>query len=186
MMSMKQVGVLGIYIMLAYILDNKRSPQLRRIGEICLGMYLMSTVFALNNVTQYKSAFVGHVLGGDYMRYMVVITLAGCALSFFSGYFLRDMSICAAVTLLLVTGFVDARFGYWVGLRVHLWNQIRQVMNNGCAVVGLLFIFCNVDNRLKADWFSFAGDCVLGCCCSFCNFKTGFTLLAFPLSTHVF
>ncbi|XP_076471105.1 transmembrane protein 101-like [Babylonia areolata] len=151
MMSTRQIGVLGTYVMFAFLLDRQRSHQLRRIGEVCLGLYLMGLVYLINSVPEYRAAFVTHILGGDYMRYLVAVTLAGCALSFFSGFFLRDMGLCAAVTLLLVASFVDLDLGYWVSSGVHLWNQLRQVQNSACAVVGLLFIFCTMDNRLKVD-----------------------------------
>ncbi|KAK7480415.1 hypothetical protein BaRGS_00028334, partial [Batillaria attramentaria] len=151
MMSLRQFGCLGVYVMLAYVIDNKRSIQLRRIGEICLGLFLMSYVYLLNSVIQYKEAFYMHMLGGDGMRYLVALTLAGCALSFFSGFFLRDMSICAAATLLLTTLSVDLDLSYWMSKNVHQWNQIRQLMNNGCAIVGLFMLFTTVDNRIKVD-----------------------------------
>ena len=151
MMSLRQIGVLGIYVMLAYVVENKRSNQLRRIGEVALGIYLMSYVYLMNNVPQYKSAFFAHMFGGDYMRYLIAVTLAGCALSFFSGFFLRDMALCAAVTLALTTGFVDLDLEYWMSLGVHQWNQIRQILNSACAVIGFLFLFFTMDNRLKGD-----------------------------------
>ena len=151
MMSLRQIGVLGIYVMLAYVIENKRSNQLRRIGEVSLGIYLMSYVYLINNVSQYRNAFFAHMLGGDYMRYLIAITLAGCALSFFSGFFLRDMSLCAAVTLALTVGFVDLDLKYWMSLGIHQWSQIRQILNSTCTVVGFLFLFFTMDNRLKAE-----------------------------------
>ncbi|KAL8614189.1 hypothetical protein ACOMHN_026406 [Nucella lapillus] len=150
-LSVRQVGVLGTYVMLGYLLDGQRSRTLRRLGEVMLGAYLLGQVYLINSVPQYRAAFLSHVLGGDAMRYLVALTLAACALSFFSGFFLRDMALCAAVTLLLVVTFVDLDLGYWVSVRVHLWSQLRQVQNSACVVVGLLYIFCTMDNRIKTD-----------------------------------
>ncbi|KAK7098878.1 transmembrane protein 101-like [Littorina saxatilis] len=151
MLSLRQIGVLGTYVMLAYIVDKKRSTQLLRIGQIALGIFLMATVFLINSVPQYREAFSAHMMGGDYMRYLIAVTLAGCALSFFSGYFLHDMSMCAAVTLLLTTAFVDCDLPYWRNLGVHQWGQIRQILNSACAILGLFYLSFSVDNQLKAD-----------------------------------
>lgn len=111
----------------------------------------MAYVYLINSISQYKFGFNTHMPGGDYMRYIVVLILAGCALSFFSGYFQRDMSLCAAIALSLTTFLVDSDIWYWERQGFQKWIQIRQIINSTCAVVGFFLLFLTVDNRVKIN-----------------------------------
>lgn len=151
LVACRQIGCMGIYIMLGSMMSKNRSEWLCRIGEGCLGLYLLSYVYLINSVPEYKNGFHVHMFGGDYMRFLIALTLAACGLSFFCGTYLRDMSICTAITLILTTVFVDLDISFWMSQGVHQWIQIRQVMNCAGIVVGFLMLWTSVDNRLKIE-----------------------------------
>ncbi|GFS12431.1 transmembrane protein 101-like [Elysia marginata] len=150
-MCVRQIGCVGVYLMFASILDKKKSSHIRRTAEIVLGLYLFAYVYLINNTKEVRNATLSHILAGDWGRYMFTVVLAACALSFFSGYFLRDMSLCAAVTIVLLTVLVDCDFSYWSRKGVHFWNQARMVGDNLCVCTGLFYAFFHIDNRVKMD-----------------------------------
>ncbi|GFN96270.1 transmembrane protein 101-like [Plakobranchus ocellatus] len=150
-MCVRQFGCVGVYVMFASIVDQKKSTHLRRIAEIVLGIYLFAYLYLINNTKEVRTGVISHVLLGDWGRYAFTVVLASCALSYFSGYFLRDMSLCAAVAIVFLTVLVDCHFSYWSRKGVHFWNQARMVGDNLCVCTGLFYAFFHIDNRVKMD-----------------------------------
>lgn len=100
---------------------------------------------------QIRSAVLSHVMGGDWGRYLFTVAILACALSFLSGYFLRDMSLCATLTIMTLTILVDSDFNFWTRKGVHFWNQVRMVGDNLCICISLFYAYFHVDNRVKID-----------------------------------
>ncbi|XP_005108336.2 transmembrane protein 101 [Aplysia californica] len=150
-MCSRQVGCIGVYLLFAHIIDHKKSNLLRRLGEILLGIFMFAYVYLLNDSREIRRAFLSHMVGDDWARYVVAMVIAACALCFLSGYFVRDMALCAAVTIATLTLVIDCDFTYWSLKGVQFWNQGRMVADNLCICTGLLYAFFHVDNRVKMD-----------------------------------
>nr|KAI8760651.1 transmembrane protein 101-like [Biomphalaria glabrata] len=150
-MCTRQIGCVGVFLLFAHILDKKKSIPLRRVAEIITGLYLFAFTFLINNIKEIQSAVLSHIIGGDWGRYVLTVMLAACALSFFSGYFLRDMSLCAVIAILSVVLLVDADFNFWSKKGVQFWNQARILADGLCVCVGLVYAFFHLDNRVKGD-----------------------------------
>ncbi|XP_059150849.1 transmembrane protein 101-like [Physella acuta] len=147
----RQVGCIGIYLLFAYVIDRRKSVPLRRFAEIIMGLYLFAFTYLINNVHEVRSGVLSHMIGGEWGRYVVTVLIAACALSFFSGYFLRDMSLCAAVVIAFMVCTVDSDVDYWSRKGVHYWNQIRMIADSLCVCVGLIYAFFHLENRVKMD-----------------------------------
>ncbi|XP_050411352.1 transmembrane protein 101 [Patella vulgata] len=151
----RHVGCAGIYIMFASFLDNQKSVasrnQLQRIGEILLGIYFFAYMYTLNNSPDYRRAFMDHVPGEDWSRYFATVALAGCALSFISGHFVRDVCLFSSFVVIFMTLVVDGDLFYWTNRGVHYWNQIRMTLDNICAVVGFVYFSIRLENRIKVE-----------------------------------
>ncbi|XP_021353061.1 transmembrane protein 101-like [Mizuhopecten yessoensis] len=149
-MSIRHLGCSGMFILYSHLQDKSGSSQLRRLGEIIVGLYLIGITYILNNSAEDKRAFLSHIVGGDWSRYFYTLILACAALSFFSGYFLRDMSVSMIILLTLSTLFVDCDFTFWTNRRgMHLWNQIRIVLDDICLILGFTMLTVGFDNRVK-------------------------------------
>ncbi|XP_046552430.1 transmembrane protein 101-like [Haliotis rubra] len=154
-MAVRQVGCVGIYVLVAFIHTKKenRSEPLRRVGEIILGIYLFAYAYILNSSSEYKRGFLHHFLDSDWLRYFITLAIVACALCFLSGYFIRDMSVCAVVMLILVTVVMDLDFDYWTRRGVHFWNQARLLLDSLTAVTGFALFSRVFENRIKTEHY---------------------------------
>ncbi|XP_060083499.1 transmembrane protein 101-like [Ylistrum balloti] len=151
-MGVRHIGCAGMFILYSHLQDRKWTTHLRRIGEITVGLYLLGITYVLNNSAEDKRAFLSHVVGGDWSRYFYTLIIACAALSFFSGYFLRDMSISVIILLTLATVFVDCDLTFWVDRRgMHYWNQIRIVLDDICLILGFSMLTVRFDNIVKTN-----------------------------------
>ncbi|XP_067654791.1 transmembrane protein 101-like [Haliotis asinina] len=152
-MAVRQVGCVGVYVLMAFIHTKKenRSEPLRRVGEIILGIYLFAYAYILNSSSEYKRGFLHHFLDSDWLRYFITLAIVACALCFLSGYFIRDMSVCAVVMLILVTMVMDLDFDYWTRRGVHFWNQARLLLDSLTAVTGFALFSRVFENRIKTE-----------------------------------
>ncbi|XP_069131678.1 transmembrane protein 101-like [Argopecten irradians] len=147
-MGIRHLGCAGMFVLYSYLQD--RTSSTRRLGEITIGLYLLGLTYILNNSNEDRSAFLSHIVGGDWSRYFFTLIVACAALSFFSGYFLRDMSISIVILLTLYTVFVDCDFTFWVGKRgMHHWNQVRIVMDDIFLIIGFTMVTLRFDNVIK-------------------------------------
>ncbi|KAL5006219.1 hypothetical protein ScPMuIL_015025 [Solemya velum] len=150
--STRQFGCCGVYLIYAYLNDEKRSVPLRRIGEIIIGLYLLSIAYMLNESTDDKAAFYSQIPGGDYSRFIVTLMFTAGALCFFSGYFLRDISMAMVIVTLVLTVLVDGNVSYWTYRKgMQFWNQMRIVLDQGCLITGFYLMSKKFTNRVKKD-----------------------------------
>lgn len=83
----------------------------------------MAFVYIFNDSVEDKKVFLYYVSGGDWSRYFFIFVLAVGVISFFSGYFLRDMFISVIVMFGILIIFIDCDINYWVeGNRMLFWN----------------------------------------------------------------
>ncbi|CAL1535359.1 unnamed protein product [Lymnaea stagnalis] len=150
-MCTRQMGCVGIYLLFVHILDKKKSILLQRVAEIVMGLYFFAFTYLINNTNEFRGAVLSHIIGGDWARYIITVALAACALSFFSGYFLRDMSLCASAVIAIIVFTVDCDFKFWSRKGVHFWNQTRMICDSLCVCCGLIYAFFHLDNRVKLD-----------------------------------
>ncbi|XP_033752923.1 transmembrane protein 101-like [Pecten maximus] len=149
-MGIRHLGCAGMFILYSHLQDRMTSGHLRRLGEITVGITLIGLTYILNNSAEDKRAFLTHIVGGDWSRYFYTLIIACAAMSFFSGYFLRDMSISMIILLTLSTLFVDCDFTFWVDRRgMHYWNQIRIVLDDIFLILGFAMVTIRFDNIVK-------------------------------------
>lgn len=152
-MASRHIGCVGIFLLFSSIFENLPSKQLQKLGETVIGLFLMAFVYILNDSVEDKNAFLYHVPGGDWSRYFFTLVLAAGAISFFSGHFLRDMSISVIVMFGILTILVDCDINYWVeGNRMLFWNQVRIIIDDLCILLGFAMIVVRIDNRVKVEW----------------------------------
>ena len=101
--------------------------------------------------SQIRNAVLEHVPAGDWGRYLIALGLMACVISYLSGCFIKDMSLCAAITIVYLTLAVDCDFTYWSGKGVKFWNQMRMVTDSGCIITGLFYAYYKCDNRIKME-----------------------------------
>lgn len=143
---------MGIFLIFSSIFENLPSKQLQKLGETVTGIFLMAFVYILNNSNEDKRAFLSHVPGGDWSRYFSTLVLAAGAISFFSGHFIRDVSISVIGVFGILTILVDCDINFWVEMRKMLfWNQVRLIIDDLCILLGFAMIVVRVDNRIKMD-----------------------------------
>lgn len=154
-MAVRQGGCVGVYVLMAFIHTKKenRSEQLRRVGEIIMGIYLFAYAYILNSSSEYKRGFLHHFLDSDWLRYFITLAIVACALCFLSSYFVRDMSVCAALMLITVTIVMDLDFDYWTRRGVHFWNQARMLLDSLTAVTGFALFSRVFENRIKTEHY---------------------------------
>lgn len=151
-MASRHIGCVGIFLLFSSIFENLPSKQLQKLGETVIGLFLMAFVYILNDSVEDKKAFLSHVPGGDWSRYFFTLVLAAGAISFFSGHFLRDMSISVIVMFGILTILVDCDINYWVeGNRMLFWNQVRIIIDDLCILLGFAMIVVRIDNRVKVE-----------------------------------
>lgn len=151
-MASRHIGCIGIFLLFSSIFENLPSKQLQKLGETVIGLFLMAFVYILNDSVEDKKAFLYHVPGGDWSRYFFTLVLAAGAISFFSGHFLRDMSISVIVMFGILTILIDCDINYWVeGNRMLFWNQVRIIIDDLCILLGFAMIVVRIDNRVKVE-----------------------------------
>ncbi|XP_061179134.1 transmembrane protein 101-like [Saccostrea echinata] len=148
----RHIGCVGMFLLFSSLFENLPSKQLQKLGETVVGIFLMAYVYILNNSTEDRRAFLSHIPGGDWTRYFITLALAAGAISFFSGHFLRDMSITVICVFGILTIFVDCDINFWVETKGMLfWNQVRLIIDDLCILLGFAMIVVRVDNRIKMD-----------------------------------
>ncbi|XP_062592482.1 transmembrane protein 101-like [Saccostrea cucullata] len=148
----RHIGCVGIFLLFSSLFENLPSKQLQKLGETVVGIFLMAYVYILNNSAEDRRAFLSHIPGGDWTRYFFTLVLAAGAISFFSGHFLRDMSITVIGVFGILTIFVDCDINFWVETKGMLfWNQVRLIIDDLCILLGFAMIVVRVDNRIKMD-----------------------------------
>lgn len=151
-MALRHFGCAGMFLIYSYIYDVQRLKQLRKIGETVVGIFLVAYVYALNNSPEDRKGFLSHIPGGDWSRFFFTLILACGAMCFFSGYFLRDISLSCMVVLAILTVFIDCDIRYWVNVKhMHYWNQVRLISDDLCLILGFAMIGCRFDNKIKVD-----------------------------------
>lgn len=161
-MASRHIGCVGIFLLFSSIFENLPSKQLQKLGETVIGLFLMAFVYILNDSVEDKKAFLSHVPGGDWSRYFFTLVLAAGAISFFSGHFLRDMSISVIVMFGILTILVDCDINYWVeSNKMLFWNQVRIVIDDLCILLGFTMIVVRIDNRVKVEWNRHAEVCYI-------------------------
>lgn len=151
-MASRHIGCIGIFLLFSSIFENLPSKQLQKLGETVIGLFLMAFVYILNDSVEDKKSFLYHVPGGDWSRYFFTLVLAAGAISFFSGHFLRDMSISVIVMFGILTILIDCDINYWVeGNRMLFWNQVRIIIDDLCILLGFAMIVVRIDNRVKVE-----------------------------------
>lgn len=149
----RHVGIIGMCLLFAHLNDPKRQLFLRKMGEGLVGIYLFCCTYLLNSTTEDKRAFLWHVPGADWSRYIVTIMYLTSSLCFMSGYFLRDIALCMVITTAFMTSFVECDIPYWTTrLRMDYWNQVRLIADNIFILIGFIMIFRKFGNRvMKSD-----------------------------------
>ena len=148
---MRHLGCGGVFVLYSFLLDTKRPVPIRKLGEIIMGLFLLGYCYVLNTSPEDKRAFVSHILGGDYSRYLFTLVMACAAISFFSGYFIRDVSLSVILCLTISTIFIDLDFTYWVETKGMLfWNQFRIICDDVCLILGFALFYVKFCNRIKA------------------------------------
>ena len=148
----RHVGCVGIFLLFSSVFENLPSKQLQKLGETVVGVFLMAFVYILNNIPEDRQAFLSHVPGGDWSRYFFTLVLTAGAISFFSGHFLRDMSISVIITFGILTILVDCDIHFWVETKGMLfWNQVRLIIDDLCILLGFSMIVVRIDNRIKVE-----------------------------------
>lgn len=151
-MAIRQVGCAGVFVLFSYFNDNAKSKQLRKIGETIIGIFLMAYVYMINTTYEDEQAFLTHLPGDDWSRYFITLILACGSISFFSGYFLRDVSASLAVVMAILTIVIDCDIRYWVDKRgMYYWNQVRVVTDDLCIILGLCLFVTRGDNKVKVE-----------------------------------
>lgn len=151
-MSVRLVGCAGVLVLFSYFQEQVKSRQLRKLGETLVGIFLIAYVYIINNTYEDKRAFLMHIPGGDWSRYFITLVLACGAISFFSGYFLRDVSISLAIVFAILTVAIDCDIQYWVNKRGMLyWNQVRVIADDLCIIIGFCLLISRGDNKIKMD-----------------------------------
>lgn len=151
-MSVRLIGCAGIYVLFSYFQEQVKSRQLRKLGETLVGIFLIAYVYIINNTYEDKRAFLMHIPGGNWIRYFITLALACGAISFFSGYFLRDVSISLAIVFAILTVAVDCDIQYWVNKRgMFYWNQVRVIADDLCIIIGFCLLMTRGDNKIKVD-----------------------------------
>ena len=149
---MRQVGCAAMFLLFSSVHDPLQSKHLRKIAETLTGFFLLGYTYILNNSPEDKRAFLLHVPGGDWARYVFTLVLAAGAISFFSGHFLHDISIALIVMFAMLTLLIDCDTGYWVENKgMHLWNQLRLICDNFNIIIGFSMVFMKFDNKIKVD-----------------------------------
>ncbi|KAK3101102.1 hypothetical protein FSP39_000947, partial [Pinctada imbricata] len=151
-MSVHQAGCAAMFILLSSLHDPKQSKHLRKIAETLTGFFLIAYTYMLNNSPEDRRALLAHIPGDDWSRYVVTLILAAGAVCFFSGHFLRDISISLVVVFAILTLFVDCDIDYWVKSKhMHIWNQIRIIIDNICIIIGLSVVIMKFGNKVKME-----------------------------------
>lgn len=151
-MSIRLIGCVGTFLLFSHFFDQVKSKQLRKLGETVLGIFLTAYVYSVNTIYEEKRAFLMHIPGGDWSRYFLTLVLACGAVSFFSGYFLRDVCISLAFVLAIITLMIDCDVRYWVDKRgMFFWNQIRIITDDLCIILGFCMYITRGDNKVKTD-----------------------------------
>ncbi len=144
-MSTRLLGVAGMIMLYAFFtMPKPRSPQIRRIGETLVGLYLMCLTYTLVESPEDRKAFMDVVPGGESSLYVMATLLACCALCYLPGLFVHDVSQALILLLPLYTLFIDCNFHYWTKRRgMDYWNQVRLVADNMCVALGtIMYVSC--------------------------------------------
>jgi hypothetical protein len=149
-MAIRHVGCAGIFVLFSYFCEEIKSKQLRKTGETVVGIFLMAYLYIINNSYEDKQTFLMHIPGGDWSRYFITLVLACGAISFFSGYFLRDVSMSLAIVMAILTIVIDCDIRHWVDKRGMLyWNQVRVITDDLCIILGFCLFITKGDNKVK-------------------------------------
>lgn len=135
----------------------KKSRQLQKIGEGCLAVFSMTSMYILVNSAEDRDLFVNKIPLQNVSLFFLVTVMGACAMIYINGgIFLTDASqamMCINFALVLC---IYCDLGYWVGKRgVPYWVQIKIIADDITISMGLFVMaFANIywRHRLpKAD-----------------------------------
>ena len=136
----RMVGVAGFFLFYAYFSSSKpRSPQLRRMAEIIVAIYLMCAMYMSIESPDDRMAFSKLVPGGSYALYIYALMMGVCMLCYLPGMYVHDVTQALVIVVALSTIFVDSNIKFWTRKKgMDFWNQIRLISDNLAIITGLL------------------------------------------------
>ena len=152
-MASRLVGMSGMILLYAFFtMPKPRSHQLRRIGEIFFGVYLVALTYMLVESPEDRKAFVTHMPGGEITLYVYVIILATSALCYLPGLFVHDVTQACVILIFVSTILIDCDINYWVNRRgLDYWNHIRLLVDNFFIVISLIMYLSCTKKRLPEE-----------------------------------
>ena len=152
-MSARLVGMAGMILLYAYFtMPKPRSYQLRRIGEIFFGIYLICTTYMMVESPEDRKAFITHMPGGEITLYMYAIILACSALCYLPGLFVHDVTQACVILIFASTTLIDCDINYWVNRRgLDYWNHMRLLIDNAFIVVSLAMYLSSTKRRIVTE-----------------------------------
>lgn len=153
-MATRLVGMAGMILLYAFFtMPKPRSHQLRRIGEILFGIYLIATTYMMIESPEDRRAFITHMPGGQVTLYMFAIILACSALCYLPGLFVHDVTQACVILLFASTTLIDFDINYWVTRRgLDYWNHIRLLIDNVFIVISLaMYLACTKTRSMPEE-----------------------------------
>lgn len=136
-----------MYIIYAYLTSRDKNRQLRKIGEGCLAVFTMTSMYILVNSSEDRDFFIQRIPLKTYSLFFLVTVMGACAMIYINGgLFLTDASqamMCINMAL-LVCIYCDTK--YWVEKRgTPYWVQIKMIADDLSISIGLFVMaFANV------------------------------------------
>lgn len=137
----RMIGIAGFILFYAYfnMRAREKNPQLLRVGQILVGIYLVCAMYISVESPEDKESFVKLVPGGLYALYVYALIVGVSALCYLPGLYVHDVSQGLIIVLSLTTIFIDSDLNYWTKKRgLDFWNQIRILGDNITVIVGLI------------------------------------------------
>ena len=151
-MVSRMIGVAGTILLYAFFTAPKPRPlQLRRFGEILVGVYLVCLTYMLVESNDDRTAFNRIIPGGDLPVYVVVLLLATACLCYLPGLFVYDIIQMLVFLIPFYTLCVDFNFYYWHKVKgMDYWNQIRLIADNVTIFLGMLMYLSCTKKQIHA------------------------------------
>ena len=138
---MRPIGVIGIHCTFAYLSDKRSaSTEVKRLGEIILGVYFCALAYMMLNFRLDQRAFYSHFIHSPLVLYVATAALFCAAVCFLSGMYVQDGAGMAAVLLIFLTIVMESDLRFWQRQGMEIWNQVRILADSACVVVGLLIV----------------------------------------------
>lgn len=156
-MISRSIGLAGIFIIYAFLTSQKKSRRLQKIGEGCLAVFTMTSMFILVNSNEDRDLFLKKIPFQNASLYFLVTVMGACVMIYINGgIFLTDASqamMCINFALVLC---IYGDINFWVNRRgVPYWIQIKMIIDDITISIGLFVMaFANIywKHRLpKAD-----------------------------------